>query len=131
VAVEVASFDRRYFDLEASLRIDPAYVAADVIEAARRAALDAFSFARRSFGQPVTAAEVVEELQRVPGVVAVYLRALYSVGEEAPIPTEDDPPRPLEPVLVAQRARLVGAAVMPAEMLLVNPGGVLLQEQKT
>ena len=131
VAVEVASFDRRYFDLEASLRIDPAYVAADVLEAARRAALDAFSFARRSFGQPVTAAEVVEELQRVPGVVAVYLRALYAVGEEAPIPTEDDPPRPLEPVLVAQRARLVGAAVMPAELLLVNPGGVLLQEQRT
>jgi hypothetical protein len=47
-----------------------------VLAAAQQAARDAFSFARRGFGQPVTRSEVIALLQGVPGVVAVQVGSL-------------------------------------------------------
>lgn len=118
------SFERLFFNVAATLRVDPRHTEAAVLEAARLAVLDAFSFARRAFGQGVTAAEVVTVLQGVAGVVAVDLDALYSV--EDPDAAAVSPG--LGAVLAAGRARRDPAtgAVLPAQLLLANPVGVSL-----
>jgi hypothetical protein len=127
--VSVRSFRPRFFDLEAAVRVDPTYLTADVLAAARSAVLDAFSFERRVFGQPVTAAEIIHVVEGVPGVVATYLGALYPLADKVEVKLQEGVERPLEQVLPAQPARLVGAAVEPAELLLVNPAGVTITER--
>ena len=49
--VTIAPYELRYFHLEAAVRIDPAYLVADVLKAVQAAVVAAFSFPRRSFGQ--------------------------------------------------------------------------------
>lgn len=78
----------------------------------------AFDFAQRAFAQAVTQAEVVALIQRVDGVDAVDLDVLYRDGTAATLAT----------VLVANAARRVGGAYLPAELLLLKPGGVTLAE---
>jgi hypothetical protein len=129
VAVEIDLYHLRYFDLEAAVRVDPAYRAADVRDAARAAVLAAFSFRRRSFGQPVTAAEVIEVVEAVPGVVATYLKSLYQFAADVEIPLADDAKHPLDPVLFVRGAHLEAARIEPAELLLVNPAGVTITER--
>jgi len=108
------------FDLAATLLTDPRRDSEAVEAAARRAVLEAFSFRRRGFGQPVTAAEVVAVLQDVPGVAAVDLDALHLSGAS---PGAAAPP---DAVLPAAAARMRGKTVVRAELLLVNPAGVAL-----
>lgn len=127
--VTVCSYRRRYFELEAAVRIDPAYRVQDVLDAARRAVLAAFSFERRSFGQPVTAAEAIQVVQSVPGVVATYLNALYGLAGNIEVLIAKDAERPLEQVLFARPAELVDAEFLGAELLLVNPLGVTITER--
>jgi hypothetical protein len=129
VAVEIDLYHLRYFDLEAAVRVDPAYRATDVRDAARAAVLAAFSFRRRSFGQPVTAAEVIEVVEAVPGVVATYLKSLYQFAADVEIPLADDAEHPLDPVLFVRGAHLEAAGIEPAELLLVNPAGVTITER--
>jgi hypothetical protein len=124
VVVEVDSYRRMYFNVGASLVIDPRHVADDVLRAAESALLETFSFERRAFGQPVTAAEVVTVIQQVPGVVAVDLDELYRVDEDAPATAVVG----LDQVITVDRARLEGAKVLPAQLLMVNPGGIKLVE---
>lgn len=69
--VVVSGFLPRTFSLSAGLILDPAYDADDVMEDATDALTEAFAFDQRSFGQPVTAAEVVTVLQEISGVTAV------------------------------------------------------------
>jgi hypothetical protein len=71
------------FTLEASLVLDPAFVPQAVIEAARAALLDHFSFARRGFGQIVSLGEVDEVLHAVRGVAGVLVTRLHRTGETA------------------------------------------------
>ncbi|MGZ8633520.1 MAG: putative baseplate assembly protein, partial [Solirubrobacteraceae bacterium] len=141
VAATVEPFAPRYFELDASVRIAPEYLPEKVLAGVRTALLDAFSFARRSFGQPVTAAEVVEIAQGVPGVVATYLLALTMTTEETaaagpkaaghgkgrPRPLKALA-RPLEQVLFVQRAHLAGDRIVPAELLVINPGALSVTE---
>jgi hypothetical protein len=127
--VSVCSYRRRYFDLEAAVRVDPAYFADDVRDAARRAVLAAFAFEPRSFGQPVTAAEVVQVIQAVPGVVATYLGALYPLEDDIEVKIAEGADQPLEPVLLARPAELVEGEFKGAELLLVNPAGVTITER--
>jgi hypothetical protein len=74
--VTVASFRRCTFGIEAKVLVALLYEADLVFANVRTALLDAFSFARREFGQPVTAAEVITTIQSVQGVEAVDLDAL-------------------------------------------------------
>jgi hypothetical protein len=127
--VTVALYQPRYFDLHAAVRLDPAYVAQDVLTAARNAVLATFSFERRSFGQAVTAAEVVTVIQTVSGVVATYLNALYRLGDQDEVTLAQGVDRPLEDVLFAQTATLTGVDFTAAELLLVNPAGVTITER--
>jgi predicted phage baseplate assembly protein len=121
---EMDSYDRVFFDVAATVLIDERHEAKKVLGAVRSAILNAFSFARRSFGQPVTAAEVVTVIQGVEAVVAVDLDGLALAHEV----TDPAVPIPLEQVLAAQGARRAGDDVLPAQMLLVNPARIVLTE---
>ena len=124
VVVRVDSYARMYFNVGANLLIDARFVADAVLAASATTLLETFSFRRRAFAQPVTAAEVVTVLQNVPGVVAVDLGELYRVDEDAPSKAVVG----LNQVITVERARFAGAKVLPAQLLLVNPGGIKLKE---
>lgn len=124
---QLESFDRLYFNVKATLRTDPRHVEAEVLAAAAAAVLDAFSFARRGFGQPVTAAEVVTVLQGTTGVIAVDLDELFLVTDPDDAPASGG----LSAVLTASKARAGSAnTILPAQLLLVNPVGVSLAPAK-
>src|SRR4029453_5181005 len=57
--VEVAGHKGRTFSLHARLRVDPRLLPAGVIARVADAVRAAFSFDKRAFGQPATAAEVI------------------------------------------------------------------------
>jgi hypothetical protein len=116
--VKIDSYTSRRFELQAKLLIDPDYLF-DLVQAAVLQALtDAFSFARRAFGQAVTASEIIATAQSVAGVTAVDLDKLYFEG--------------LTPAwherLPANVAHWELNQVKPAELLTVNPEGILLTE---
>jgi hypothetical protein len=134
--VHIASYQPALFDLSAALILDPKYIAAYVLAAAGSAVADHFSFSNRAFAQPVLAAEAIAALQAVPGVVAVEMQALFRT-DAAPPPTANQ----VLPVLTARGAGLpagasqataasIFAAVLPAELLLLNPIGLKLTEKK-
>lgn len=122
----VAPFRLRYFDVRAGIVVDPRYVAADVLDAVRDRLRLAFAFGARRFGQPVTPAEVIAEASAVAGVRAVDLDAL---ADTAAPPADGADGAWIEP-LPARGARWDGGTrtFEPAELLLVNPAGIDLEE---
>lgn len=116
--VLIDTFVPRQFNLRARLRIDPRLLFDDVAAAVRTALLHAFSFAQRSFGQQVTAAEVMTVIQGVKGVIMVDLDVLALAPATGGAPA----------VLGAQIARRDGDVIRRAELLLINPGGIVLEE---
>lgn len=121
----IDSYQRVFFHVAASIRIDAQYRPDAVIGAVRDALGAAFSFARRGFGQPVSAAEVVTTIQGVAGVEAVDLDALFRVDDAA------NPPAPtLATILPAEQARRVGGDLLPAQLLLVNPFGIVVVDAR-
>ena len=118
--VAVDTFDLRLFNLAADVAVDPRYISADVFTAVQAALLDVFSFARRGFGQSVTAAEVMTVIQDVPGVVYVDLVDLYPSKAASPS---------LEQMLSAGTAYVDSAGnIQHAQLLLINMLGITLQE---
>ena len=95
-----------------------AVVLSDVAAAVTATLLDAFSFEARGFGQQVTAAEVIATIQNVAGVVAVDLDLL----DFAPDGTAR------QEVLPAASARRQDGEILKAELLLINPAGIELEE---
>jgi hypothetical protein len=81
VPLQVKSYQAGLFRLTASLKLDPAYLPEKVLQQAEQKLRDTFSFAARSFGQPVHLSEVIAALQNVLGVVAVNVSALYRSNE--------------------------------------------------
>jgi hypothetical protein len=152
--VQVAGYQPLTFSVAAKLVVDPRTVRSDVHAAALAALSAAFSFARRAFGQPVTAAELMTLLQQVEGVTAVELTALaidsgaFGAWPPPAVLSGPWPPPavisgpwpppfvlgPLAPpaavpaMLPAHIARFQAGAVLPAELLLVNQSGIRLQE---
>ncbi len=119
----IASYEPLFFRLAARVAIDPDYIADKVLAAVRQALLEAFSFERREFGQPVHQSEVLAAIQAVEGVTAVDLDRLYLRGRPARLRTP----------LVALRARYAASATpegrfRPAQLLLVDPNGIELTE---
>jgi predicted phage baseplate assembly protein len=86
VPVSLAAYRKALFQVSARLAPAPDRLAEPepVLDAAEAALRQTFSFAARSFGQPVTLSEVMAVLQDVAGVQAVEVDALYRFGE-API----------------------------------------------
>lgn len=97
---------RRFFQLAAQLFHHRDFRAEDVELAARAALLDVFGFARRSIGQLVSAAEVVAELQSVPGVAGVDLDQLALI---------DDSGKPSHSAGLATVLPAKGGALLPSD----------------
>ena len=83
VPLQVKSYQSGLFRVTASLKIDPAYIQEKVLAGAEQQLRDEFSFANRSFGQPVHLSEVFAVLQQVSGVIAVNITALYRSNESS------------------------------------------------
>lgn len=121
--VWIDSYQRRFFDLIAKVSIDSQYQVEFVLEAIRLELVRTFSFEQRTFGQPVTAAEVITLIQRMPGVIAVDLDHLDFT--ELP----KNPPSPPQPILQVRMGIWDANAKQsrPAELLTINPNGISLQ----
>lgn len=102
------------FTLDARVAVDPDYEESAVHADVRAALVAEFSFDSRSFGQGVTASEVLAIMQNVTGVVAVDLNLL--AGRD-----------PFDhPNVLAHCARWDATAVSGAELLLIDAGGITL-----
>ncbi len=71
--IVLCTYVAKTFTVAASITPDPALDSTAVLAAVKAALAAAFSFASRSFGQPVFASEVIATMQNVPGVVALTL----------------------------------------------------------
>jgi hypothetical protein len=120
--VRLQGFDPCYFNLSARIKIDAAYEGEKIIAEVEEGLKNEFSFDRRQFGQPVTAAEIVSFIQEFKGVIGVDLDKLY---------LETDGPCQ-ESVLPAENARLEvdTGDVQLAQLLMINPDGITLEEME-
>jgi hypothetical protein len=117
--VKVDTFDLLLFNLTANISVDSRYIGADVFSAVQSALKEAFSFERRTFGQPVTAAEVITVIQKVEGVVYVDLDSLYFSKAIAS----------LNQILLSSIAHVKNnGTIQKAKLLLINLPGIKLQE---
>ena len=105
--VQVDKFEPQTFNVKATVLYDAHYLPDDVQANIKDALKQAFSWDRRAFAQPVTAAEVVSVIHTVNGVVAVDLDAPASV-------------------LTAQIARRQGGDILRAQLLTINTSGINL-----
>lgn len=81
VPVTIASYERKSFQVAASIQVHPDYLPDKVLRAVEQVLRDHFSFSQRQFGQSVALSEVFSIMQMVAGVVAVDVDALYIKGE--------------------------------------------------
>lgn len=127
--IVLAAHDPFFFHLEARTLIDPAYLWEDVKAHLEAALLEAFGFDARAFGQPVTAAEVVEIMHTVEGVVAVDLNHFFKTQEESGTPVGSL----FSAVLAAPSARYDRSSnsILPAQLLLISPYGITLSEMSS
>jgi len=125
--VVISGYVSRTFSLSAGLIMDEAYEETDVLDKARKALVGAFAFSRRSFGQVVTAAEIIALIQAVPGVIAVDLDnlTLDGIGSSSSPATPSQKPAA---ILTAQQADYdqQNRRIIPAELLLINEPGITL-----
>lgn len=112
--VVVASYDPVPFTLDATITVDEAWLPEEVEAAVRARLLETFSFEARAFAQDVTTAEVLAAMQNVAGVVSVDLDLLDGADPF-------DSPR-----VTARPARWEGDAIEPAELLTLDPAGLVL-----
>ena len=117
VGVLIENYEPLFFHLEAKVFHAGAYPAEKLQAAIEDTLRTVFAYERRSFGRPVTAAEIVSVVQTGEGVIAVDLDALYvHTIKGLPIPA-------LRPVRLA-KAR-TGSLARPAGF----GSGVLLSRQ--
>jgi hypothetical protein len=116
--VRLDGWRRVTFDLAARVSVDRRYRSSAVEAAIRKTLTEAWSFEKSRFGATLTSAAAVALLEGVEGVVAVVLEAFHPTGTPAEIRTH----------LRAEPARAgANGRIEPAQLLLVNPGGVALR----
>ena len=128
VAVSLDSFEGLVFGLNATVLHHPT-CSSDALKADVESALLAyFSFDRRAFGQPITAAEIISVIHGVKGVMAVDLDALtVRRGVAGPAGIAPAPPGvEAASVLPSQTARREDGAILPAQLLLIDEAGIEL-----
>jgi hypothetical protein len=141
VTVELASFTPLTFRLKATVQYDSRFLEADVRVALEDALRTAFAFPQREFGQPVTAAEIMEVIHGVAGAIAVDLDELaYVVGPKTTVSKKTagllgailkkkgliQSGATGAALLPAHAARRVDGKLLPAELLLLDAGGIEL-----
>lgn len=122
--VEVGPHSARPFRISVRILLKDDYLAEPVYAAVSAALLDAFSFARREFGQSVTPSQVLAVMQAVPGVAAVDLDALcFAEPGGSATPSH---------ALIARPARWDKAQniILPAELLTLAAPDIELKEMK-
>lgn len=73
----VDTYQPLFFNLSARLNIDLRYDSRSVLAEVEGELKKTFSFGSRDFGQMATAAEAIAVMQKVPGIVAVYLDKFF------------------------------------------------------
>jgi len=126
----VSAFAQRYFTTEIQVVVDPRHVRDTVLSAVEETVRAAFSFDARQFGQAVTAAEMLKFIHQVPGVIAATLVSLVPYTDEDPATAGTPPETDILAPVVARRARWnkLTRTAEPAELLLVNPVGITVEE---
>ena len=124
--VILESFQPLVFFVAAKILVEKGYLWKTVKILAEQALLNAFSFDRRGFGQPVSAAEVLRVLHGVAGVKAIDLDKLYKADPGSP----STPANIFNALLSAQRARYDKDLnkILPAQLLLIHTLGINLSE---
>lgn len=122
----LGSYDPIFFNVSIKLIVDPRYRPDDVASKVEEALRSAFSFEMRDFGQDVTSSEIIEIIQGVAGVVACEISALdkYVMGEPG---SDQTSLSNWGEVIEAKEEELTGTAVLPAELLLINPVGIQIE----
>jgi hypothetical protein len=123
--VEIVALRLRRFLLRAEVLADARRVPAEVLAAVAAELRAAFAFERRAFAQPVTSAEVLAAIQRVDGVIASNLTALFAFDPSLPPDPNAEPV--LFEVLPAERASHGEDGYVGAELLLVDPERITLE----
>lgn len=117
----------------ASVRVHPDSLWSSVMPRVQAALLDAFSYDRRAFGQPLFPSEVVAVIQSVEGVESVTLTALGGISQDQVFVNDEDAqgpwpglpvidrPQPIRPKLAryhADKGKIVPAqiAYLPASL---------------
>lgn len=131
--VVVESFIPRTFSLKARIQVDDHYLAANVLSQIEIELKRNFSFENREFGQFVTAAEVLSVMQSADGVIAIDLEELYRDDEQTKTLSTDSnsamDKNNASTILQASRASIdINGTTVSAELLLLNPSGILLEE---
>ncbi|HEY5712962.1 MAG TPA: putative baseplate assembly protein [Allosphingosinicella sp.] len=125
--LEVAPYQRRYFQVSARLFKDADYLADTLAAAAREALLAGFGYTARSLAQAVSGAEVIALLQAVPGVIGVDLDVLALLEGDDP---EVEGPGTLASILPALAGRQLppeeGGGLAPAELLTILDSAIVL-----
>lgn len=118
VDLVIKTYQAAFFQVEASIGVDPSYLSELVVEAVRTSLNEHFSFTARQFGQPVTAVEVIATIQQVPGVLFVNLLSLFRSD-----PFNPGLPKTLEHVLPAAlpAANISRFSAQAAELLIIDP----------
>jgi hypothetical protein len=114
--IRLAGHEPLGFTVAAGLFIDPAYDPDVVVAEARASLLAAFAFDERRFGQPVAVSDLSRSLH-VPGVLGVDVDRVAVVGESGPEGS----------TLVPQPTRLVGAEVLPAQLLVIDEPSTVVE----
>jgi hypothetical protein len=116
--IRIDTYERRMFRLEAQILHDPSRESERVLEAVEAELYGRYAFSQRAFAQPVTESEVLAAIQGVPGVAAATIVRLHFADES---PTR-------RAFLAARSARFEGGDILPAELLTLASGGVVLEE---
>lgn len=112
VPLQVKSYTKVTFKVEATVKVDPDYDSTKVLPAVEQALRANFDFDSRAFGQPVTLSQVMAIMQAVPGVIAVDVNALYRKGSAAIVNAQID-------AAVPQPG--ADGNISPAELLTLDP----------
>jgi hypothetical protein len=118
--VRVDTFSRLLFNVDMNVAVDKRYIRNDIFANIRMALQKTYAFDMRGFGQLVTSAEVITTIQQIEGVIAVDLNALYLFSENVNFNS----------VLPSQIARVENGNILLAQLLLINPIGITLEEMK-
>jgi hypothetical protein len=84
VTVQINAYQPAFFGLAATLAAAAGQDPAALSAAALAALVAAFSFDQRDFAEGVAAAEVIAQIQRVPGVLGVTLTQLFRTDASSP-----------------------------------------------
>jgi hypothetical protein len=126
--VALDSFEPLYFQIEATLLIDPDYMDTQetIVTAATFALNTTFCFANQDLAQDIQAAQVIALLQNTTGVLAVTLQSFYIRDSNHAVA--------FNPILQALPGRSEGGKLLPAQMLLIqsqSENGIVLHTEGT